>query len=211
MRTHHVALTLALAAPLAACAVEATDPAPDDAALLTYAKDITVSDGVNEVTLTIASDDEAVLDRYGADTFEIVPIFERPAQPAAAADGPEDAGEHHDFTDAVSIEERSATLEDGAIGYELRYVGAAVWSLDSCTSPNVHKSSRDFATVTITDGSTCTETKISTKKYSWSWYVQQGYASSLCPGNSLDGGKSGSHTCKVQICPGPGYTVSFYN
>ena len=59
--------------------------------------------------------------------------------------------------------------------------------------------------------SMCTEARISTKKYSWSWYDEKAHLSSICGGMTIDAGKSNTNRVKLEICPGPGYSYGFYN
>ncbi len=188
---------------------EATDETAPEAA--TFSRDIVVTSGANKVVLTVSAQDPALLDRYDHIRYELTPMFERPAALPSSAGGAEGTGESVITPSTVQIDEAFVDLEPGAIGYQLRETGFAPLTALSCTSPNVHTSERDYARVTVTSG-ICTEAKISTRKYSWSWYEQKAYASALCPGaQALEGGKDDTNRVKLEICPGPGYTYSFYD
>lgn len=197
------------------CIVNDQGDEPSEAQTLAFAKELVVSDGVNEVTLLIASDDESLLSQYDAGTFEIEPIFERPERAVDLAEG-DDAGRAveiegaHDFSDSVLIEEQSVRLEAGAVGYMLHESRDGFRDGVDCASPNKYTSAKDFAWVTI-QGGICTEARISTKKYSWSWYAEKAHAHVLCANQTLDAGKANTNRVKLEVCPGPSYTHGFYN
>jgi hypothetical protein len=109
------------------------------------------------------------------------------------------------------IEEGSVHLEAGAIGYELLPVGPLFRDSVECKSPDTFTSGYDYARVTVTSGS-CMEVRISTRKYSWSWWAEKGHVHDLCPGQFVDHGKSGTNSVKAEMCQGAGtYTLSFHN
>lgn len=189
----------------------AGEPEPTEAQTLAHSKEIVVSNGHSEVMLRIASDDAALIEPYGPASFELVPLFERPDVPEEDAG---DAGEQdppHDFSHAVLIEEGSVALEDGAIGYQLRQSDDgfrdAIWT---CSAPNVYTSATDFVTMTVTSDP-CTEARISTRLFSWTWYAEKVHDTNLCPGESISGGKRNTNRVKLEVCPGPSHTISFFN
>lgn len=185
---------------------------PTEAQTLAFSKELVVTDGVNEVRLLVASEQEALLADYDDSTFEIVPIFERPERTVITTDDDEAIDPPHDFGSAVLVEEQSVTLEEGAIGYELRQQGSGFRNgIQSCTTPNIYTSQKDFAWVTVRSGSSsCAESRISTRKYSWSWYEEKAHAT-LCGGMNLDAGKANTNRVKLEVCPGPAYSYGFYN
>lgn len=201
----------------AECVVDnSSEDEPSQAQSLAFSKELVVSDGINEVTLVIASDDQELLAQYDEETFEIEPIFERPEGFEAIAAEAGDQGDDstiegaHDFSDSVLVEEKTTRLEPGAIGYMLHENRPAFRHGFQCSSGNKYTSSKDFAWVTI-QGGICTEAKISTKKYSWSWYDEKAHATVLCAGQTLDAGKANTNRVKLEVCPGPSYTHGFYN
>ena len=186
---------------------------PTEAETLAYSKQLVISDGLNAVTLLVASNNEALLERYDEDMYEIVPLFERPTH--AAADKEDEQYETtdlpQDLSNSVLVEERAVRLEDGAIGYELRTLRSAFrHAIQTCSEPNKYTSSADFAEITPTWGP-CMEAKISTRMYSWSWYVEKAHSTNLCPGVTLQGGKSNTNRVKLQTCPSLGFNFAFYN
>lgn len=195
------------------CVSNLAEAEPTEAQTLAYSKEIVVSDGVNEVRLLIASEQEALLDRYDDASFEITPIFERPQRPTATGDDEGNVDPPHDFSSALLIEEKSVRLEAGAIGYGLREVGPAFRdAIQSCGAPNVFTSALDFAWVSVGVGGSCTEARISTRKYSWSWYEEKAHAPELCGGApAMQGGKSDTNRVKLEVCPGPAYSYDFYD
>jgi hypothetical protein len=195
------------------CVAELAEAEPTEAQTLAFSKQIVVSDGANEVRLLIASEQQALVDRYDAGSFEIAPIFERIAAPVATGADDEAVDPPHDFSSALLIEEQSVKLEEGAIGYRLHEIDRGFRNeIQSCGSPNVFTSASDFAWVTVDVGGSCTEARISTRKYSWSWYEEKAHASMLCGGApAMDAGKEDTNRIKLEVCPGPGYDYGFYN
>lgn len=187
---------------------------PTEAQTLAFSKELVVTDGASEVVLLVASNGEGLIDAYDDDSFELVPVFERPAPAVAspAAGDEDDVVERERYLDKVLVEEQSVRLEDGAIGYELRYVGPTFRdAIQDCQNPNVYTSSMDYAYVEVTSGSSsCAEARISTRKYSWSWYEEKAHAT-LCGGMDMDAGKDDTNRVKLEICPGPAYSHSFHN
>ncbi|MEX1366608.1 MAG: hypothetical protein AB1Z98_26015 [Nannocystaceae bacterium] len=184
---------------------------PTEAQTLAFSKELVVSDGANTVRLLVASDDEALLAGYDDSSFEIAPIFARPDRVVASLDDDDAVDPPQGFDEAVLIEEQSVQLEDGAIGYSLRHQTTSFRNgIQSCNTPNIYTSSADFAWVTVTSGSSCAESRISTRKYSWSWYSEKGHAT-LCSGMTLDAGKSNTNRTKLEVCPGPAFSHGFYN
>lgn len=189
---------------------------PTEAQALAHSKELVVSDGHNEVTLRIASEDENLIKHYSDETFEIVPVFERPELPEAPES--EDGGDQeeldpaHDFSHSVLIEEGSVSLEDGAVGYELREVGSGFRdAILTCGAPNTYTSAADYVRLSVTSDP-CTEARISTKWWSWSWYAEKVHALDQCIGDiPLVGGKRNSNRVKLEVCPGPSHRITFYN
>lgn len=188
---------------------------PTEAQTLAHSKEIVVSNGNNEVTLRVASEDGNLLKHYTDETFEIVPVFERPELPEAPEDGgdqEEELDPAHDFSESVLIEEASVSLEDGAIGYELHEVDSgfrdAIWT---CGAPNTYTSAADFVRLDVTSDP-CTEARISTRLWSWTWYAEKAHETNQCPGHaSLVGGKRNTNRVKLEVCPGPSHNITFYN
>jgi hypothetical protein len=195
------------------CVAGLEEAEPTEAQSLRFSKELVVSDGANEVRLLLASEQEALLDRYDEGSFEITPIFERPEAPVTSGDEDEGVDPPHDFTSALLIEEQSVQLEEGAIGYVLREVGPAFRdAIQTCGTPNVFTHANDFAWVSVDVGGSCTEARISTRKYSWSWYEEKAHAPMLCGGApAMHGGKEDTNRVKLEVCPGPGYNYAFYN
>lgn len=187
---------------------------PTEAQTLAHSKEIVVSDGHNQVMLRVASEDENLIKRYSDATFEIVPVFERPDVPALEEEGHEEErlDAPHDFSESVLIEEASVALEDGAVGYELREVDTgfrdAIWT---CSVPNTYTSAADFVRLDVTSDP-CTEARISTRLWSWTWYAEKAHDTDQCQGDpSLVGGKRNTNRVKLEVCPGPSHTIAFYN
>ena len=188
------------------------DREPTEAETLAHSKEIVVSNGSNEVTLRVASEDENLIKHYNDETFEIVPVFERPELPESdeGDDHDETLDPAHDFSDSVLIEEASVSLEDGAVGYELREVDSGFRdAIYTCNAPNTFVSEMDFARVDVTSGP-CTEARISTKWWSWTWYAEKAHHPNLCPGMGLSAGTHNSNRLKLQVCPGPSRTIKFF-
>lgn len=210
-RLCRIGLLAAAALDLAACGVADPEQAPVADQPGTFSRDLVIQSGANTVVLTVSAQDPALLDRYDHIRYELAPIFERPAALPPPSAGEDGTGERVLTPSAVRIDEAFVDLEPGAIGYQLRETGLQPFTALSCSSPNEHTSERDYARVTVTSG-ICTEAKISTRKYSWSWYDQKAFASALCPGaQALEGGKEDTNRVKLEVCPGPGYTYSFYD
>lgn len=187
---------------------------PTEAETLAYSKQIIVTDGSNEVTLLIASDDETLIERYDADSFELFPVFER-SEPAELHDHDHDhtaTPVTHDFSHAVLLEERSVRLEQGAIGYGLREVDPGFRHAIQCgaAAANVYSTGFDYISVTV-NGPGCTEVQIQSRKWSWSWYDEKAHDLSVCPGETLTAGSGNSDRVRANVCPGPGLTLLFTN
>ena len=189
------------------------DRGPTEAQTLAHSKEIVVSNGNNEVTLLVASEDESLIKHYNDETFEIVPVFERPELPES-----EDGGDHdealdpaHDFSESVLIEESSVSLQEGAIGYELHEVGSEFrHAIQSCSKPTTYTSTADFVRVSVTSAP-CTEARISTKGWFWFWYSERAHVLATCNGSPIFyGGKWHSDRVKLEICPGSQYRMAFY-
>lgn len=187
---------------------------PTEAQTLRFSKELVISDGENEVRLLVASNQEGLIDSFDDDSFEISPVFDRPEGLEASDD--EGEGEAvlapvDDWSSSVLIEEQSVRLEEGAIGYRLRDVRPVFRDpIQDCANPNVYTSDRDFAHIDVNAGSSCAEARISTRKYSWSWYEEKAHAT-LCAGMAMDAGKEDTNRVKLEVCPGPDYDHWFYN
>ena len=186
---------------------------PTEAQTLAHSKEIVVSNGHNEVTMLIASDDPELIAHYDDATFELVPVFERPELPES-----EDGGEHeetldeaHDFSDSVLIEEGSVSLEDGAVGYELHEVDSgfrdATWT---CSAPNTYTSAADFVRLHVANDP-CVEARISTKMNFFGWFAETAHISALCSGVTMIAGRRHSYRVKLEVCPGSGHFITFFN
>lgn len=185
---------------------------PTEAQTLAFSKELVVTDGANEVRLLVASEQEELIASFDEDTFEIAPVFERRSDVTMLDDDDDAVDPPHDFGRAVLIEEQSVQLEEGAIGYELVQKGSTFRNgIQNCNQPNVYTSSRDFAWIDVLPGSSsCAESRISTRKYSWSWYTEKAHAT-LCGGMGMDAGKANTNRVKLEVCPGPAYSYGFYN
>lgn len=186
---------------------------PTEAQTLAHFKEIVVSDGNNEVMLRVASEDANLIKHYTDETFEIVPMFERPDLPESEEDDREEVPDApHDFSESVLIEEGSVSLEDGAVGYELREVGGGFRSgILTCNAPNTHTSAADFVRVWVTS-EPCTEARISTKLWSFLPFIERAHDTQLCRGEApLAGGRRNTNRVKLEVCPGPSYTMAFFN
>jgi hypothetical protein len=194
-----------------------SDDEPTEAQTLAHSKEIVISNGDNEVTMLVASDDPALIQHYEDGTFELVPVFERPEMPESEEgdDAGDDAGDGEaqdpaqDFSQSVLIEEGSVSLEDGAIGYELHEVDSgfrdAIWT---CSAPNTYVSAADYVRLDVTS-KPCTEARISTKGL---WYTERAHVTNQCPGKPpLVGGKRNSSRVKLEVCPGPSHSIMFFN
>jgi hypothetical protein len=203
-----------LAQSFAGCAEQdASIPEVEDSTFA-YSKELSVTDGANTIVLRLSANDLSKLDDFDAESFELNALFEYPEGASSEAPFVEDADQGEAVTDAlesVLIDEVLVDLEPGAVGYGLRIAPRTVnKSTLGCTSPVSIESSYDFAEVDVSSGSSCAEVKISTKD-KFGWWKQQAYNPAVCAGNSFSGGKANKHRLKLEICPGPTYTHSFYN
>jgi hypothetical protein len=187
---------------------------PTEAQTLAHSKEIVVSDGHNEVTLLVASEDPGLIERYGDETFEIVPVFERP-ELSESDEGNDDDEEtpdpDHDFSESVLIEEGSVSLEEGAIGYQLREVGSEFRNAISCKNRNVYTSKMDYASLSVTSDP-CTEARISTERWAISPYIERGHKPEQCSNMvPFSAGKKDTNRVKLEVCPKPTHEMTFYN
>lgn len=205
---------LASAFSVAACAVdEATDDEQLEEPAGEFSQLMVVTDGANTVVFNVSSDVEAYLDRYQDSSYKIEPLFERPVVVRASDDSVDTGAEIEAVAlEGVQIDEISIELEEGAIGYSLRYVGIVPTTNLPCSGADktVFTSSRNFVEAENT-GANTTEIKISTRRWSWSTYLQREYDSQFSPGEEIDGGRDPSNRVKLQFCTPATISHSFFN
>lgn len=183
---------------------------PTEAQTLAHSKEIVISDGHNEVTLLVASDDPKLIEGYDDDSFEIVPVFERPEVPESEGGSGDDKtlDTARDSSDSVLIEERSVSLEGGAIGYELRPTPPVVAWDWSCGSRR-HVSTADFVSMEVLGGP-CTSARISNQQFGGSYWVESNWDPGRCAGEGpFVGGSASSAHVQLRVCPGPKRIIFF--
>lgn len=205
---------LALSLSTAACAMdEGTEQEQETEVVQSFTKSITITDGENEVLLTLGSENQAALDAITENSYTIRPMFERPEgfQIPTAVDGEEFAeGEFEGSFSDVVIESEALYLQEGAIGYALeKHVEQELVAATAMgCSHTTHIDTENFVRITK-NGSICTTGKISTRRFGV--WTQRAYSNNLCPGNTMTSGRNPSDRVRAQVCNGMSYSLLFFN
>lgn len=104
------------------------------------------------------------------------------------------------------------SLQDGAIGYELREAGAEPRPAPKmCYAPSIYVSSAHFVKLDVTSAP-CTMAQISKRLGPWIPWVPVAFEADQCQGDpSFIGGSLNARRLRLEVCQGPTRVVTFFN